>query len=647
MISLEDKYPNLAAEWDYEKNEGLKPSDVSYGSHRTVYWICPKCKQSYTKRISNRTSPTKKQSESTSCPVCLGRQIIPGYNSLKAKYPELVDREWDYNKNVVDPDTIAPQTNKKYWWVCAKGHSYESKPNAKVNNNGGNCPYCSHQRLLPEHTLMRLLPNIAQEWDYNANYPLTPNDVAAYSNKSVGWVCSKCHQRWMAKINNRSNGRGCPFCSKGQHTSFPEQVIFYYTSLLFPDAKNGEKIYGYELDVFIPSLNVGIEYDGEFYHKKRLQQDIKKNKVLSSKGVRLIRIREANCPELTDSLSEVYILKYTPTYDGLCVVLEQILRTLCSDADISYDISINLNEIKNSIIAGLYVVKYEDSFAAYSSHREMENNPLNAIWDTELNNPLMPHMVAPFSEREVYWRCPNNRNHIWKNTVKSVSLGFGCPKCSNRPRYTQEEWIRKANKVHNGRYDYDKVVYVNSKSPVKITCRRHGDFEQIPSAHLAGKGCRYCAKQAFHPLESLQHLYPLIADQWDFERNAKTGVIPDTIGIDSVRKFWWHCTNGKPHSFQATIAKRVAGMQCAVCHGKQISYDTSIEFLYPNIMNEWSDKNVILPSEISQGSERKVWWKCANGCHPDYMASPYSRISLGTGCPICGRENSIKNRKKK
>lgn len=85
-------------------------------------------------------------------------------------------------------------------------------------------------------------------------------------------------------------------------------------------------------------------------------------------------------------------------------------------------------------------------------------------------------------------------------------------------------------------------------------------------------------------------------------------------------------------------------MQCAVCHGKQISYDTSLATLRPDLCLEWSKKNELPPSMYSKGSEKKVWWVCSEHKHPDYLASIYCRVHLGSGCPICGKE---KSRKKK
>jgi hypothetical protein len=137
MVKYEDtlkcKFPQIAEEWDYKSNADLKPEDISAGSHRAVWWICKNCGKSYYQIIYNRTSRKSKK-----CPICQGRVIKQGYNSLKAKYPTIVEREWDYALNTENPDLIAPHTKKKYWWLCPNGHeSYLSCPNNKVIGNGG------------------------------------------------------------------------------------------------------------------------------------------------------------------------------------------------------------------------------------------------------------------------------------------------------------------------------------------------------------------------------------------------------------------------------------------------------------------------------------------------------------------------------
>jgi G:T-mismatch repair DNA endonuclease (very short patch repair protein) len=61
-------------------------------------------------------------------------------------------------------------------------------------------------------------------------------------------------------------------------------------------------------------------------------------------------------------------------------------------------------------------------------------------------------------------------------------------------KLTTKEFIKKSNKIHNDKYNYSLTSYVNSKTKVKIICSVHGAFEQVPSDHLSGSGCKICSK---------------------------------------------------------------------------------------------------------------------------------------------------------
>ena len=81
--------------------------------------------------------------------------------------------------------------------------------------------------------------------------------------------------------------------------------------------------------------------------------------------------------------------------------------------------------------------------------------------------------------------------------------GQGCPKCAmdnkpqNKPK-TMNSFIQEANLVHNNRYDYSKVNYINNKTKVKIICPTHGEFLQTPASHLQGQKCPKCAYLESH-----------------------------------------------------------------------------------------------------------------------------------------------------
>lgn len=83
-----------------------------------------------------------------------------------------------------------------------------------------------------------------------------------------------------------------------------------------------------------------------------------------------------------------------------------------------------------------------------------------------------------------FYQTPGNHTH------KTNSQG--CPECGGRTNWDQEKFIIKAKEVHNGKYNYDKVNFINSVGKVIITCPEHGDFPQTPYKHLMGQDCPFC-----------------------------------------------------------------------------------------------------------------------------------------------------------
>jgi very-short-patch-repair endonuclease len=73
-----------------------------------------------------------------------------------------------------------------------------------------------------------------------------------------------------------------------------------------------------------------------------------------------------------------------------------------------------------------------------------------------------------------------------------INRKCGCPKCSNNVKLDILEFIEKAEKIHGNKYDYSKVEYNNNRNHIIIICKKHGEFSQIPFLHLLKHGCPSC-----------------------------------------------------------------------------------------------------------------------------------------------------------
>lgn len=195
----------LLEEWDAEQNLPLTPDAVSRGSNKKVAW---KCANGHT-----WMSAIKVRAAGANCPFCCGKRVIAGGNSLWALYPELA-KQWDTERNgSLRPDEISPGSEKKIWWRCEQGHSWQAMPCSRTLHGNG-CPVCTSRKIVAGiNDLKTLAPEIAAQWDLQKNAPLRPEQVAQYSNRKVWWLCPKGHSYEMAVSSRTHHGRGCPFCS--------------------------------------------------------------------------------------------------------------------------------------------------------------------------------------------------------------------------------------------------------------------------------------------------------------------------------------------------------------------------------------------------------------------------------------------------
>jgi very-short-patch-repair endonuclease len=86
--------------------------------------------------------------------------------------------------------------------------------------------------------------------------------------------------------------------------------------------------------------------------------------------------------------------------------------------------------------------------------------------------------------------CPYHGE--FKQSIRTHSLGHGCPVCSGNKKLLNDDFISRSNSIHNNKYDYSDSFYQNMHKKVKIKCKKHGIFEQLPLHHIRGVGCPKC-----------------------------------------------------------------------------------------------------------------------------------------------------------
>lgn len=203
--------------------------------------------------------------------------------------------------------------------------------------------------------------------------------------------------------------------------------------------------------------------------------------------------------------------------------------------------------------------------------------------------------------------------------------GQNCPKCSKG--YTNlEEFIIEANKVHKGKYDYSKSVYVDSLTKVTITCPIHGDFEQTPAHHIMGQGCKKCVYETRELRVSFEEFLLRALSKhggkYQYDEGSYGGMkCKMRIVCDAHGEFYQSPTDHLGGTGCPSCADEIKGKwnkitheefinRCHKVHGHRYNYNKT-EYVRSN---------------------RKVIITCKD--HGDFEKKPNNHLQ-GSGCPMC------------
>ena len=526
--------------------------------------------------------------------------------------------QWHPTKNYgIDIHTIKPHSNKKIWWKCENGHEWLAPVNNRTNGRG--CRYCSGQRASATNNLAIKNPKLAKEWSQRNE--VGPENITAFSNKKVWWVCEQGHE-WQATVFSRSSS-GCPYCSGNRATSnnnlslYPNLVkelhptkngainigeicpmsgkkmwwfckhghewearvadrtrgrkcpccvknysdleirVLTELKLLFKNVKWHDKSFGIEIDIYIPEHKIAIEVDGSYWHKNKLRGDKKKNSILSKHGVRLIRIREKPLKSISD-------LDITSrVYEEHLPIMLRLVNKLSSLTNMTYNYAHIANDLSYLKMRSEYIPENNITNLRYDLVRE---------WHTERNGSLKPENFTCGSNQKVWWIC--QEGHEWKTDI------------SHRTK-------------------------------------------------LNGSGCPYCNGTRVTKETSLEFVHPEISKEWDYEKNSLS---PAEVHQCSGKNFWWECQKG--HQWKDSVERRTTRKYgCPYCSGKRICESNSLYALKGDVCEEWNyEKNGLLsPKTFAPYSNKKVWWKC-KVCNHEWAASINNRTGNKRGCPNCWRK---------
>jgi ssDNA-binding Zn-finger/Zn-ribbon topoisomerase 1 len=232
--SLAAARPEMAAQLHPLRNDGVDPGTIAPNSHRLLWWRCSKCGHEWEASphdLAGRGCPACGRRRTIAATILRSQQPAPPGRSLAAKYPELLT-EWHPTRNPnLDPQLLAPGSERKAWWRCiACGHEWVAAVRDRTRMRPGQhrrsgCPVCALSRraqllatAAPERSLGTLYPGLLAEWHPSRNADLDPLAVNPGSERKVWWLCAECGCEWSAAINVRcrSPRGGCARCARSR-----------------------------------------------------------------------------------------------------------------------------------------------------------------------------------------------------------------------------------------------------------------------------------------------------------------------------------------------------------------------------------------------------------------------------------------------
>lgn len=194
---------DLIAQLHPTLNEGLDTSKLFVGSSLKVWWKCQNHNHAYLAAVRHKV-------DGQGCAVCLGRQIVPGFNDFATLRPDIVHQFHPEKNCDLTPQNIGKNYKERVWWKCDLGHEFESRP---VNRkDAASCPVCSGRTLLKGfNDVESQYPHLVEAFITERN-PGVKLDEIGKSYRQKLWWKAPCGHETHALISNCIPKIPCEYC---------------------------------------------------------------------------------------------------------------------------------------------------------------------------------------------------------------------------------------------------------------------------------------------------------------------------------------------------------------------------------------------------------------------------------------------------
>jgi uncharacterized protein YbaR (Trm112 family) len=516
-----NKYKKLTTEEFIEKAKEAHGDKYDYsitnyiGSGNDVDIIC-KIHGKFSKRA-------KRHLEGSGCKKCLIDSIKISKEDFIERANKVHNNKYDYSK----VEYINARICVKLICLIHKGFEFFQTPNSHLRGSG--CPKCIGRNLTTEEFIEEAIKVHGNKYDYSK-----ANCVGV--SKLIEIICPKeGHGSFWQKASNHLNGAGCNRCA-GNIKLTTEEFIEYankthnnkydYSKVLYVDMRT-------KVEIYCP------KHDKTWWQKPGNHLN---GKGCSECGNEKIKEKQRLT---TDEFIRRAVKMHNDKFD--------YSKSLYMDHNTKIEIICNI--CKKSFLqspdshvrgcgcphcyAALKMSKEEFIEKAKKIHNNKYDyskiNYVNIITKLDLFCPIEGH--GPFQ------KAPNY--HL---------MGRGCPVCDGNVRLTRETFIEKANEIHNNKYNYNNVNYINTSINIEIICHKHGSWYTKPLYHLKGGGCPSCSKIISNKEIAWLNFIKLPNDKLHRQAIIKIsgksfkvdGFDPETITVYEFFGDYWH---GNPKRF--------------------------------------------------------------------------------------------------
>ena len=449
------------------KNPNIEPLEKYKGSKVSIMCRCRVCGHEWPARPANLLS-------GKGCKPCAIRR-----NAARQTKPH---ETFVAEVAIKNPDVEVLgkyiKSDEKILFRCRKCHfEWPATPDTILQGHG--CHWCGGSMRKDNDTFLAQLAKI--------NPMIEPLEPYVNARDKILCRCTHCKHEWPIAPDKLLQGNGCRNCDKRNKTSFPEQAIYFYLRKIYPDALDRYCLPSSktEIDIFIPSIKVGVEYDGVYWHKSKADQEAQKYQKCQEHGITLYRVREST--KVIDGIADAIIIRHKPyNFNSLDLALAELFGMM------DVQVSVNTLEDSASIREQFYTELASNSLAALYPEVAKE-------WHTEKNGTITPSMVSYGSNVPYWWKCSICQRE-WPAAVADRTVGGkGCSKCA------KAKLAKQFKKKHEVFVEQLKAVNPNlepleeckrTHDNIMIRCKVCGhEWPAAPANLLRGRDCPICSRK--------------------------------------------------------------------------------------------------------------------------------------------------------